>query len=214
MGKEVELHWTGNDSAPRPKERHSGSFTAYVPHPLTGWQPHLSGEVAELVAEAERSLVEASARFNSPAGEGVCFWAESLGSSHIEDVNPNPRHVIRALAARQHTGQYTAYGAIGEAIANIDATTQAHQMLATPSQLSVRSLLDAHATLMEASPTPHVAGKVRTKQNWIGGSSWHPLEADFVPPPPEMCLPLLKDLLTYMRSDRFWPRKPRRLRRG
>ncbi len=201
MGTYLTKRWEGNDSAPRPKERRSGTFAAYVPPPLTGWQPQLSAEVAEFVDQAEQSLRDASARFNSPAGEGVCFWAESLGSSHIEDVTPNPRLVARSLAARQHTGQHSAHGAVAEVIANIDATTQAHQMLTTPSELSLRSLLDAHSTLMNASPTPHIAGKIRARQNWIGGSGWHPLEADFVPPPPELCLPLLEDLITYIRSD-------------
>ncbi len=93
-------------------------------------------EVAEYVDEAERALITASARFNSPAGEAVCFWAESLGSSHIEDITPNPRRVMRSLAARQHTGQHSVYGAVGEAIANIDATTKFTMWASRTSQLA------------------------------------------------------------------------------
>ena len=35
-------------------------------------------------------------------------------------------------------------------------------------------------------------------QNWIGGSDWHPLDADFVPPPPGEVARLMSDLAEYL----------------
>lgn len=35
-------------------------------------------------------------------------------------------------------------------------------------------------------------------QNWIGGSSWNPIEAQFVPPPPELVPDLMADLVGYI----------------
>jgi len=94
---------------------------------------------------------------------------------------------------------------VAEVIGNIDATAQAQQMLAQRQDLRLETLLDAHRTLMAASPTPHFGGVVRSDQNWIGGNDWHPLESEFVPPPPEMCLPLLEDLIVYLRGEEHPP---------
>lgn len=42
---------------------------------------------------------------------------------------------------------------------------------------------------------------VRVVQNWIGGSDWHPLDADFVPPPPER----VPDLVRYLNGGLHAP---------
>jgi Fic family protein len=41
---------------------------------------------------------------------------------------------------------------------------------------------------------------LRTRQNWLGGSDWHPLEADFIPPPEDHVHALMSDLTAYMNS--------------
>lgn len=53
----------------------------------------------------------------------------------------------------------------------------------------------------ERSATPGIAGVVRARQNWIGGSSYNPCGAAFVPPPPETLDALLGDLLAYVNGD-------------
>ena len=201
MGRYVSQKWHGSSQALRARDRRGGRFNAYVPHPLEGWQPLLPADVVAFLGETEHILVDAASRLKPRAGGDICFWAESLGSSHIEGVAPNPKRVVQALAKRQHTGEGAAFGAVAEVIGNIDATAQAQQMLAQRQQLRLQTLLDAHRTLMAASPTPHFGGVVRSDQNWIGGNDWHPLESDFVPPPPEMCRPLLEDLVVYLRGN-------------
>ena len=201
MGRHVSQRWHGNPQALRARDRRGGRFSAYIPHPLEGWQPLLPADVVAFLSETERILVDAAGRLKPRSGGGVCFWAESLGSSHIEGVVPNPKRVVQALAKRQHTGEGAAHGAVAEVIGNIDATAQAQQMLAQRQHLRLLALLDAHRTLMAASPTPHFGGVVRSHQNWVGGNDWHPLESEFVPPPPEMCRPLLEDLVVYLRGD-------------
>lgn len=200
MGKHVSQKWYGNPSALRARDRRGGRFSAYIPHPLEGWQPLLPADAVTFMAEAEQTLVDTARQLKPRAGGDICFWAESLGSSRIEGVAPSPKRVVRALARRRHTGGDTARGATAEVIANIDATTQAQQMLTERRQLHVQTLLDAHRTLMDASPTPHLGGVVRTEQNWVGGNDWHPLDDCFVPPPAKMCQPLLEDLVAYLRG--------------
>ena len=205
MGRHVSQKWYGNPQALRARDRRGGRFDAYIPHRLEGWQPLLPADVVAFLGETERVLVDTASRLQPRSGGDICFWAESLGSSHIEGVAPTPKRVVQALAKRQHTGEDAAHGAVAEVIGNIDATAQAQQMLAQRQGLRLETLLDAHRTLMAASPTPHFGGVVRSDQNWIGGNDWHPLESEFVPPPPEMCLPLLEDLIVYLRGEEHPP---------
>ena len=205
MGRYIPQTWHGNPNALRPRDRRGGRFNAYVPHHLADWQPLLTADVAAFIADAERTLGDTASRLRPSAGGDICFWAESLGSSRIEGVAPSTKRVVRALAKRQHTGDNNPRGTVAEVIGNIDATTQAQQMLLHRQQLSVQTLLDAHRTLMDASPTPHLGGLVRSEQNWVAGNNWHPLDGGFVPPPPEMCQSLLDDLVAYLRSEDHSP---------
>jgi Fic family protein len=54
---------------------------------------------------------------------------------------------------------------------------------------------------MIGSPTPHVVGKVRNEQNWIGGNDYNPCGADFVPPPPQDVNALMSDLCDAVNDD-------------
>lgn len=92
-----------------------------------------------------------------------------------------------------------------QVVGNIEATNVALETLANPHHLTLQSILDAHHVLMKQSPTPHLGGKVRADQNWIGGNDWHPLEGDFVPPPADRCDDLLDDLVRYLRSEDHSP---------
>jgi Fic family protein len=53
-------------------------------------------------------------------------------------------------------------------------------------------------------PNEHHQG-LRTVQNWIGGSNWHPLDADFVPPSSRHVKPLMLDLAEYMNGSLHAP---------
>ncbi|HWI72605.1 MAG TPA: Fic family protein [Baekduia sp.] len=48
-------------------------------------------------------------------------------------------------------------------------------------------------------------GRIRTEQNWIGGSSYNPCSAAFVPPPPERVPALLDDLCAFCADDTLPP---------
>ena len=44
-------------------------------------------------------------------------------------------------------------------------------------------------------------GRLRDEQNWIGGSSFNPCSAEYVPPPPEALLDLVADLCAFCNDD-------------
>ena len=58
---------------------------------------------------------------------------------------------------------------------------------------------------MAHAPNRHIAGKVRTVQNWIGGNDYNPCGADFVPPPPDHVHGLLDDLVDAVNREDLPP---------
>ena len=68
--------------------------------------------------------------------------------------------------------------------------------------MTINGLLALHRSLLPDSPEHH---GIREAQNWLGGSSYHPLEADFIPPPPELVPALLDDLMAYLNSAAHAP---------
>jgi Fic family protein len=66
----------------------------------------------------------------------------------------------------------------------------------------VRDIQDLHEALMTATRDAHLAGRIRDRQNWLGGSTFSPRGAEFIPPPPEYVEPLLEDLARFLnRTD-------------
>ena len=201
MGTYRTQTWQGNPAAPTAHERRIGAFEAYVPHDLVGWHPLLPADMAGFVAPAELDLSEtASVLTPNAASTSMFFWAESLGSSRIEGVSPRPRRVVHTMIAEASPSPPHRHGAVGEAIGNIEATQEALRILEHPSALTVDDLRNAHRVLMRSSSAPFLGGALKTTQNWTGGNDWHPLDGDFVPPPPEQCLPLMEDLVVYLRT--------------
>ncbi|MFV1971604.1 MAG: Fic family protein [Acidimicrobiia bacterium] len=58
---------------------------------------------------------------------------------------------------------------------------------------------------MERSRRPELGRVVRERQNWIGGSSYNPCSAVFVPPPPDHVDGLVQDLIEYVNGDEHSP---------
>jgi Fic family protein len=63
--------------------------------------------------------------------------------------------------------------------------------------ITVARILATHRLLLQNTDLAHDAGRLRVTQNWIGRSDYTPLNADFVPPPPERVPELLDDLVAF-----------------
>jgi Fic family protein len=88
-----------------------------------------------------------------------------------------------------------------EVLANVAAMESAVQLGSATDTIALDDLLTVHRILMDRSPTPEIGGVSRTTQNWIGGSSYNPCSATFIPPPPDAIDGLLDDLLGYVNGD-------------
>jgi Fic family protein len=190
------------------RDRAGCDYDAYVPDPLVGWNPALPGDVVADVADAETAVRDLNAAGTAHASlEGLARFllrAESVGSSQIEGLSAATRRLIAAEVALARGDDARDQIAV-EVLANIAAMEAAVAAAVEVSTFTRDDLLSIHRTLMERSPTPEVGGQVRSVQNWIGGSSFNPCGATFVPPPPEMVDYLLDDLLEYLNGDDLSP---------
>ena len=92
-----------------------------------------------------------------------------------------------------------------EVLGNIDAMLFAIENATAEKVVGVEQVVDIHHALLAPAPNSHIAGRIRTEQNWIGGNDYNPCGADFVPPPPEDVGWLLGDLCQFCNAERLPP---------
>ena len=183
MAKVIRKHWQSEASAGLPrKDRQSCEYEAYVPDPLMGRAIVLEGAVAADVADAEAAITrlnfEASALVDTEALARLLLRAESVASSKIEGLEIGPRRLLEA-----------------------EAMVYAVRSVRSDEELTLEQLLEIHRRLLAGSRLEESGGKIRSEQNWIGGSSYNPCSAAFVPPPPELVHDLLLDLCRFCNDN-------------
>ncbi len=194
-GRRVSLIWQHDPTIYAPaRYRRACKYEAFLPDPLRGLPLSLAAEVAGVVSEAEaaiRRLNDAAQPALAPLAR-LLLRTESIASSKVEGMQLGVRELARA-EARMESGGRAGPTAL-EVLANIDAMELAVHQAAAVERFSVEEILAIHRLLMEGALNAHVAGRLRTGQNWIGGNDYNPCGADFVPPPPEYVVALLEDL--------------------
>ena len=198
MATRLRRHWEVRFDGISRRDRQGCDYDAYLPDPLAGWSLTIPADVAADIADAEaavRRLNDAGTTHISLEGLArFLLRAESVASSMIEGLAATPRRLVSAEVALAQGGDAGDQVAV-EVLGNIAAMQSAVELAATADHFGVADLLAIHGTLMDRSPTPQVGGQVRSEQNWIGGSSYNPCSAAFVPPPPDHVSGLLDDLL-------------------
>lgn len=86
--------------------------------------------------------------------------------------------------------------------ANIYALRRATHELAGGPAVTLAGVNDLQALLLADEPELH---GVRDEQNWIGGSPYHPVGAEFVPPAPRHVDGLMADLVDYLNHGAHAP---------
>ncbi len=209
MSKVLRRRWLSalDGGLPR-RDRRGCQYEAYVPDPIAGRRFRLEGDVAADVADAEAAIVRlnsaAVALADTEALARLLLRAESVASSYIEGLVVGGRRLLRAEAARD-MGVGAADVTADAVLNNIDAMTWAINVLSSAHSLTVDGLLDVHRRLLAGTRLAEHAGQPRTVQNWIGGSSFNPCSAVFVPPPPEHIADLLADLCRFASDDSLPP---------
>lgn len=139
-----------------------------------------------LLRRPETRTLEGLARF--------LLRSEAIASSRIEGMQVAPQQLALAELAQSEQLAAASFTRNAQLVANnITTLRRAASDLATAPSITAAGTDDLHHALL---PDEQHRGQ-RTVQNWIGGNDWHPLDAQFVLPPPEHVSALMDDLVQY-----------------
>ena len=182
-------------------QRRAGAYRAYVPDRLSNRRFLFEAGVAADVADAERDVARldqrAQALGDTEALARILLRAESVASSHIEGLTTSAQRLLRADVSRAE-GEALSDATAAEVLANVDAMAYA---VAGAADVTLERIVEFHRRLLLPTRNAKHAGRIRTVQNWIGGSPFNPFGAAFVPPPPEKLPTLLRDLCRFCNDD-------------
>lgn len=166
----------------------------------------LNGDTAADVSDAEVAIrqlnQETKALADSEAMARLLLRAEAVASSKIEGLEVGGRRLLKADLARGLDDTRPDVTAT-EVLNNVEAMHWAVETLSGTRALEVDDLLAVNERLLAGTDMEEYGGKLRAEQNWIGGSSFNPCSAAFVPPPPEHVPGLMQDLCTFCDQDRL-----------
>jgi Fic family protein len=186
------------------RDRQPCEYAAYVPDRLEDRRFTIDGDVAADIADAEAAIArlgnKAIALVDTEALARLLLRAEAVASSRIEGLEIRPRRLLHAEAARG-AGDRANDVTATEVLGSIDAMLYALAAVGKGDDITVDVILEVHRRLLATTRVAEHAGRIRDEQNWIGGSSYNPCSAAFVPPPPELVPILLTDLCAFCNND-------------
>ena len=196
MGSWITRQWAPSFGAPSRTGQRSGAYHAYLPDDLVTRPVVLSVRLAARAAQVESEVRALSVGPETRALEGLARFllrSEAIASSRIEGMQVAPQQLALAELAQyeQLAAGFTRNAAL--VANNITTLRKAAGDLAAAPSITAAGIDDLHYALL---PDEQHRGQ-RSVQNWIGGNDWHPLDPQFVPPPPEHVSALMDDLVQY-----------------
>lgn len=166
----------------------SGDISVFVP-----FAPRAPDgiDAAAMLAEAEHALVTLNTNTTAQRMTRTLAAVEAIASSAFEGVSRPTARVFDASTAGGAEDVPTQ-----QILANIQGMQEAMQPVEP--MISHEVLHGWHKRIIGPRlPSDHIAGEYRRTQNWIGFWGSTPLNATFVPPPPELIGPLMDDLVGF-----------------
>jgi Fic family protein len=166
-------------------------YNAAVPARIAATAVRLDGATTVAAAEATAAI----AAFDAEIGvglipfEALLLRSESAASSQIEQLTASAKAVLMAEAGDESRANARAIAA---------NTAAMRKAIAGAANLSGDAIIEMHAALLSQS-VPHIVGKWRDEQVWIGGSLTSPHGATFVPPHHEEVPAAIEDLVAFLR---------------
>ncbi|MCI6411793.1 Fic family protein [Schaalia hyovaginalis] len=189
-----EQFWESTIESGLPRRaRRSGAYRSYNPDPLVGSPLILPPQVDSLVAEGERAIRSLASNEDLAGIARFLLRSEAIASSLIEGYSPSTRQVAFAELEGEE-GKLNASDQARLVVRNMTVVEEARKSLVEQPFITADDLIRLQAALLADSP--ELTG-LRRVQNWIGGDSYTPLDAEFVPPSPDRIAALLKDLVDY-----------------
>ncbi len=200
--------WPAHTRQPRPwhqrarsgtrEDRMMSTVDVSLPPFIADRPMSLSGPLASATEAALREISALDHDQGAALGSlgTMLLRTESVASSKIERVQADIDDYARALhGSRANTS----------AVSMVAATTALTAMIGDVGRtrvIDLDTMTRAHHALMADDPHEQgEAGRLRTVQNWIGGSDHSPRGALYVPPPPEAVEDYLHDLIRFTNRD-------------
>lgn len=209
MGHYERRRWGTHNSGPTRLHHRGGFYRTFVSAPIALRAFRLDDEAVAAIAGATRALSDLNGsppRLASLAAlASNLIRSEAVASSRIDGLALS--HKRLAQAAYPGAGRRSGDRRAAEILANVAAMEQAVALGSRAEPIGVSDIQDVHRTLLRLEfkrmagaigERQELAGVVRDRQNWIGGSRYDPLDAAFVPPAPEHVQPLLEDLCGFI----------------
>lgn len=202
MAHFVRKEWVVDDLSFSRQEKTVGcEYHAYVPDPLCGRSFTFRDATAALVAKAESAIRQMNINaVHLAQAEGLArllLRAEAAASSMIEGMELPADRLLRAEAAREFKSESRHDFLAREVLGNVDAMVAALDAANAEPAITLETLTGIHTHLMTGTESEAIAGKLRPGAGWIGGNSYDPCEAFFVPPPAEEIPRLLGDVAEF-----------------
>ncbi len=164
---------------------------------IANLDPDVDRPGREALEEAQIAAVrlDATAGQHLAALSGFLLRSESVASSKIERIDPDPIEAAKAFAGLEAGRDARIVAAAAQGVTSL---------INSPAPLTRRAIGQAHRVLMADDPAEAAAaGTMRSVQNWIGGSDFTPRNAIYTPPPPDMVDALIDDLVRFARRTDF-----------
>ncbi|QMW64805.1 Fic family protein [Mumia sp. ZJ1417] len=185
--------------------RHSQPYQAAVLSPIATLPVRLDAAVLAEAEEATTAIARFDAGLSHAFGDGdhantlgeigplsaLLLRTESASSSRIEHVDADARQLALAEIGAASSPDARLV------VRNVEAMRAA---LALADSLDADALLTLHRTLL-GDTDPRGAGRWRSEQVWVGGSSYGPHDAEFVPPHHTRVEASIDDLVRFVRRD-------------
>jgi Fic family protein len=171
------------------RERHQGPYRAAIAPPIVDLTPQVPSTTAALADEATVEIARFDAEIGSELAPftSVLLRSESASSSMIENLTSSAKAIALAeLGSRERSNA-------SEIVSNVAAMNAA---LALADRLDADAILAMHAALMTDSDG---SGNWRAEQVWIGGDSFGPHGAAFIPPHHSRVAAAMEDLVGFTR---------------
>ncbi|MDU6679041.1 Fic family protein [Actinomyces sp.] len=204
MGIFTEAKWETDPTLPGRSNRRGGSYWYYVPDRLTTLQVSISPQLSEEIAAVERRVLALAQADGITEFEDLSRFllrSEAIASSQIEGIVPAAKQV--ALAEIGEAEDIRGISDAAKLVArNMTVVREASDRLARSQGVTITDLEQLQRALLGAD---HPAAGIRTVQNWVGTSNYHPIGAEYVPPAPRLVPDLLEDLLSYLNGATHGP---------
>ncbi len=176
------------------------TYELYLPAPIADEPLVLSADLAAVVADAEAAVRSLNAQPRPelrPLGR-LLLRTEAHRSARRRADEVDARVLARAEARSRAALQVGP--AAQQILTTVGATERAIERCRSAPEMGPEHLVAIHDALMRPF-RPRLAGRLRSVQNWVGGNTWRPCQANYVPPPPDEVRRLVADLCQFCNSD-------------